>query len=248
MKHLFMLAVALVVGCFAGNPAADRAAPSQGGAPAGPGPSLSELCALHHTDKCADHHDYVEIYDLFFQPVRERVERVLEIGVFKGDSMRLWEAYFPTAHIYGLDIVDSSAHDTDRITTAIADQADRMQLGAFIEAEGSDFDIILDDGGHTMEQQQISFGFLFPHVRPGGLYVIEDIHTSFPQLWPGYGVEDGGANSTYTMIDRFVRTGAFESRYLTATELEYLTRNVEHCFYSYRTTEFHSDFFLCEKK
>ncbi len=50
------------------------------------------------------------------------------------------------------------------------------------------------------------------------------------------------------MFVRLVRTGAFESRYLSETELEYLTRNVEHCFYSYRTTEFHSDFFLCEKK
>ena len=50
------------------------------------------------------------------------------------------------------------------------------------------------------------------------------------------------------MIDRFVRTGTFESRYLTNSELDYLTRNVEHCLYSYRTTEFHSDFFLCKKK
>ena len=162
--------------------------------------------------------------------------------------MRLWEAFFPTARIYGVDIVDTSAHDSDRITTGIADQANRKQLGAFVELRGSNFDIVLDDGGHTMEQQQISFGFLFQHVARGGMYIIEDIHSSFPRIWPGFGVEDGGANSTYTMIDRFVRTGTFESRYLTKSELDYLTRNVEHCLYSYRTTEFHSDFFLCKKK
>ena len=212
------------------------------------GPTLAELCAQNPTDKCADHHNYVDLYERFLQPVRHEAQRVLEIGVLDGDSMRMWEAFFSTARIYGIDIVDSSVHDTDRITTAIADQADRAQLGAFVEAHGSEFDVILDDGGHRMSQQQVSFGFLFPHVRPGGIYIIEDVHTSFPELWPGHGVEDGGANSTYTMIDNFVRTGAFESRYLTETELDYLTRHVDHCLYSYRATQFHSDFFLCQKK
>jgi demethylmacrocin O-methyltransferase len=160
----------------------------------------------------------------------------------------MWEAYFPNAHIYGMDIVDPSAHDTDRITTYIADQGDRNHLQGFIDAHGSEFDIVIDDGGHTMEQQQTSFGLLFPHVRPGGLYVIEDVHTSFPELYPGYGVEDGGANSTFAMIESFARTGKFESRYITDQELDYVTRQVAHCLYSRRANGLHSDFFLCEKK
>ena len=144
--------------------------------------SLTELCETHKTDKCAPDHNYVELYEKFFSPVRNQAKRVLEIGVWRGDSLRLWEEYFPSARIFGIDINDSSRYNTDRIITAIADQANREQLGQFIEAHGSDFDIVIDDGGHTMEQQQTSFGFLFPHVRSGGIYIIEDVHTSFPNL------------------------------------------------------------------
>ena len=210
--------------------------------------SLEELCTEHATDKCGFHHNYVPLYDTFFEPRREATERVLEIGVLEGGSMRMWQAYFPNAQIYGLNINDSSSHDTNRITTFVADQSSREQLGGFLEAHGSDFDIVIDDGGHSMEQQQTSFGFLFPHVRQGGVYIIEDIHTSFPDLYPGYGVSSDGTNATFAMIERWIRTGEFQSEYLSDEELDYLTQNVDHCLYSYRTTEFHSDFFLCQKK
>ena len=185
----------------------------------GPLPSLSQLYATHPTDKCADHHNYVELYDVYFQPKRQQVKRLLEIGVLRGHSLRLWEAYFPTALIYDVDIEDASAHDTDRITTGVADQASRKELGALVESHGANFDIILDDGGHTMKQQQVSFGFLFQHVAQGGMYIIENIHTSFPRgrRRLAFAVEKGRANTTYAMIDRFVRTGVFESQYLSST-------------------------------
>jgi SAM-dependent methyltransferase len=210
--------------------------------------SLAELCKTHKTDKCASDHNYVELYEKFFSPVRNQAKRVLEIGVWRGDSLRLWEEYFPSARIFGIDINDSSRYNTERIITAIADQANREQLGQFIEAHGSDFDIVIDDGGHTMEQQQTSFGFLFPHVRPGGIYIIEDVHTSFPNLYPDYGVEVDERNSTFSMINNFVRSGKFQSKYLTEQELQYLTTHVEHCLSSYRATTHHSVFFFCEKK
>ncbi len=210
--------------------------------------SLPELCKTHKTDKCTSDHNYVELYEKLFSPVRNQVKRVLEIGVWRGDSLRMWEEYFPSAGIFGIDINDSSRYNTDRIITAIADQASREQLGKFVETHGSDFDIVLDDGGHTMEQQQTSFGFLFPHVRSGGIYIIEDIHTSFPNLYPDYGVEADEKNSTFSMISNFIRSGKFQSKYLTEQEVQYLTTHVEHCLYSYRATKYHSAFFLCEKK
>ena len=220
--------------------------------------SLAELCEVHKTDKCSVYvdeggaetagHDYVEVYELFFAPIRHQAERVFEIGVLYGDSMRLWEAYFPNAKIFGIDIEDTSEHDTDRITTFVADQSDREQLGRFIETHGGDFDIVIDDGGHSMEQQQVSFGYLFPFVRPGGYYVIEDIHTSFfdPAV-PGFGVEKDRQNTTFTMIHRSVLTGSFRSRYLSEGEMAYLDRHVDHCLYWYRFKA-QSDLFLCRKK
>jgi hypothetical protein len=211
-------------------------------------PNLAKLCLVYATDKCPDLHNYVEVYDLFFRPRRKRAERVLEIGVLDGDSVRLWEAYFPRATIFGIDIDDTSQYETKRIRTFVADQANREQLTQFIVEHGSEFDIVIDDGGHTMEQQQVSFGFLFPHVRSKGIYIVEDIHTSFPELYPGYGVDEDEGNSTFTMITNFIRKGSFSSRYLSVSELAALNSQVSHCLYSYRPNEFHSDFFLCIKK
>lgn len=190
-------------------------------------------------------HDYVETYEQFFSPIRNQVARVFEIGVLKGESLRLWEAYFPNADIFGIDILDTSEHESDRITTFVADQSDREQLGDFLEAHGGDFDIIIDDGGHTMEQQQVSFGFLFPAVRPGGYYVLEDVHTSFSAR---FGTVGDGANSTSNMIVRYIRTGKFDSPYLMPDEEQYLGRHVDHCLYAFAANLYRSQYLICKKR
>ena len=235
MLFLLHLAILLLADCAARLPSvATESPPGAVVAPSGTARSLTELCGRHDTDKCPKKHNYVELYEKFFAPVRNEVERVLEIGVGEGASTRLWKAYFPRAKIFGLDIKDKSRYDTDQITTFVADQADRQQLSRFLGAHGSNFDIVIDDGGHTMEQQQTSFGFLFPHVRPGGFYIIEDTHTSFLRLRRGYGVEPDEGNSTFSMIHDFVRNGSFKSKYILDEESRYLTANVEYCLYVYR--------------
>lgn len=210
--------------------------------------TLTQLCERYPTDKCPFHHNYVEIYDMIFSPLRNKPIRLLEIGVFKGDSMRLWEAYFPAAQIFGIDIVDRAQYDTARIKTLIGDQGNRDALAHVIAMTGGEFDIILDDGGHRMDQQQISFGALFPTLKSGGLYIIEDIHTSFPDRYPDYGVEPDGQNSTYALIDRFVKTQKIQSQYMTSDESDYLSKYISHCSYFFRANKFHSDFFTCWKK
>ncbi len=185
-------------------------------------PKIGELTPLADewgTDKGTRGHHYTEVYDRFFFPIRQEARKVLEIGVLKGASLRMWRDYFPHAFVYGVDIEDTRSVDSDRIRTFVADQANRTQLQKVIDATGSDFDLIVDDGGHTMEQQQVSFGFLFPHVRPGGYYVIEDVHTSLYSLYRDeYGATPGGENTTLAMIDGFIRTGVVDSRYMTAEE------------------------------
>lgn len=210
--------------------------------------TLVELCQRHPTDKCPFHHNYVVLYDMLFGPLRNRPLRFLEIGVAQGHSVRLWEAYFPAAQIYGLDIEDKSRHDTPRIKTVVADQGKREDLARALAVAGREFDIVLDDGGHRMDQQQISLAVLFPALKSGGMYVLEDIHTSFPGLYPGYGVEPDGENSTYAMIDRLVRTGKIRSKYLSDAESDYLSENISHCMYFWRSTSVHSDFLACWKK
>ena len=237
-----VLCLVAIVGLVGENsrPSAQTSGPS--------GPTFVELCKAHPTDKCPNDHNYVAMYELLFSPLRKQTHRILEIGVLKGHSLRLWEGYFPSAQIFGLDIDSKTEHDTRRIKTFIADQGKREDLAKVLAVTGKEFDIIVDDGGHRMNHQQISLGVLFPALKSGALYVIEDIHTSFPQFAPGYGVEPDGQNSTYAMIDRFVRTRKIQSKYLTEPESNYLSENISHCLYFWRSTRNHSDFFACWKK
>jgi hypothetical protein len=187
---------------------------------------LTRLADKYKTDKGSALHRYTGVYEAFFRPMKSSARKICEIGVKEGASLRMFEEYFRHAVVYGIDIEDTSRLNSGRIRTFLADQADRKRLAAFVEANGSDFDLILDDGGHTMEQQQVSFAFLFRSVRPGGFYVIEDVHTS---LIPGYGVEPGEGNSTLTMIDRFVRSGRIVSAYMTDDEKKYLNDHISYC-------------------
>jgi hypothetical protein len=187
---------------------------------------LTRLADKYKTDKGTLLHHYTEVYEGFFYPVRTSARKVCEIGVLEGASLHMLAEYFPGAVIYGIDIQDTSRFNSDRIKTFVADQADRKQLAAFADAGGADFDLILDDGGHSMEQQQVSFARLFRLVKPGGYYIIEDVHTS---LLADYGVEPGEENSTLTMIQRYVRGGKIESKYMTDEERGYLNSNIRFC-------------------
>jgi demethylmacrocin O-methyltransferase len=190
---------------------------------------LSSL-SVDKTDKGPTGHNFTEIYEHIFSPMKKDPIKISEIGIARGGSLIVWHEYFPNAMIYGIDIFDKHSLDSERIKTFIADQSKRDQLEKFIETYGSDYDIILDDGGHSMEQQQVSFGYLFKHVRPGGYYVIEDVHTSLPEFYPTlYGVEKNGENSTLKMINKYIASGEIESWYLTSAEGEYLTANIEYC-------------------
>ena len=162
--------------------------------------------------------------------------KIFEIGVAEGGSLAMWQTYFPKARIFAIDILDKSTFNNARVTTLVADQAKRDQLQAAIDVSGGDIDVLIDDGGHTMEQQQVSLGFLFKHVRPGGYYIIEDVHTSLPALWKGYGVDRDGANTTLRMLENFVRSAApaIRSRYMLDPEMSYLTENIESVIISHR--------------
>jgi cephalosporin hydroxylase len=137
------------------------------------------------TDKGPCCHNYTELYERLFFPWKDQPIKLFEIGIAGGGSLKMWQSYFPQARIFAVDILPKAEFDNDRVKTLIADQANRDQLQAAINVSGGDIDVLIDDGGHTMEQQQVSLGFLFRHVKPAGYYVIEDVHTSLPALWKG---------------------------------------------------------------
>jgi hypothetical protein len=215
---------------------------------------FGELNALagDTTDKGLSGHGFTEIYERFFYPLKYEPIKIFEIGIERGDSLRLWEHYFPKASVYGIDIIDRSSLDSKRIHTFVADQGSRNKLKQFIRKYGNAYDIILDDGGHYMDLQQISCGFLFKYVKPGGYYIIEDVHTSLPyyyrDLGYNFGVEKDDANSTLRMIRNFMETRKIESPYMTTEEIRYLNRNIEYTVLFARNTKQHSMTCIIKKK
>lgn len=147
--------------------------------------TLDEIALTAGTDKSSAFHNYTPLYEKEFDRFREKPIRFLEIGIQKGHSVKMWEEFFPTAELYFIDITESAIeYFSTRSSYFYLDQSNASALSAFIKDSGGDFDIIIDDGGHTMEQQIVSFQTLFPALKPGGIYVIEDLHTSY---WKEYG-------------------------------------------------------------
>jgi len=128
-------------------------------------------------------HHYFDIYSKHFEAYRNRPIKMLEIGVFRGGSLRMWKEYFHAdSTIVGIDI-DKSCKDheiADRnVFVRIGSQADPEFL-AKVNEEFGPFDIILDDGSHKTHHQNISFGALFrPALKDGGCYMVEDVHTNY---------------------------------------------------------------------
>ena len=135
---------------------------------------------------------YFDAYDFHFGGRRHEVTRLLEIGVSKGGSLWMWKEFFPGAHIHGIDIdPDCAQWAGDGVEVWIGSQDDRDFLRGVAEKAGP-FDVVIDDGGHLMKQQISSFEVLFPAVRDGGIYVIEDLGTSY---WPRFGGKLGKRNT-----------------------------------------------------
>lgn len=138
---------------------------------------------------------YFEIYDRHFAPYRGKPVTIVEFGVYHGGSLQMWKKYFGRrARIFGVDIDPRCAElAEDRIEIVIGDQEDREVLRALRERTGP-IDVVIEDGGHTMGQQIATFEEMWPAIRDGGVYLVEDLHTSY---WEEYG---GGYKAEGTFI------------------------------------------------
>lgn len=124
---------------------------------------------------------FMEAYSQHLESFRDKPTKLLEIGVQFGGSLETWKKEFPDWDIHGIDIKDEVSPEINRSSFSlhIGDQENPEFLGSF-----DGYDIIIDDGGHKMGQQRTSFNVLFPKLNHGGLYVIEDLHTSYyPEFW-----------------------------------------------------------------
>ena len=123
---------------------------------------------------------YFDIYKENFSKYKNRKIIILEIGVLNGGSLKMWQNYFsPDSLIVGIDIIPiCKKFEKDNIKIYIGDQTDKNFLSSVIKNIGRP-DIIIDDGGHTSDQQIKSFDYLFKHLNNQGIYLVEDTHTSY---------------------------------------------------------------------
>ena len=129
---------------------------------------------------------YFEIYHRHFERFRGRPVVVLEFGVNQGGSLEMWRDYFgPDAKIYGVDIDPRCLkYEGDNIRILIGDQADKEFLQRLVDEIEAPIDVVIEDGGHRMRQQKMTFRHIYPHMSDDGCFLTEDTHTSYRA---GYG-------------------------------------------------------------
>lgn len=157
---------------------------------------------------------YFAPYERHFAPYRQSVPAdekiiILEIGVQYGGSLELWTKFFggpERVRVFGADVDPACVERAQSIPGVekilIGDQASSDFLQRLIDEIPCPH-IIIDDGGHTMAQQNLTFEMLYPHLRPGGIWLTEDTHTSYwPQYSGGYGRPETFVERTKSLIDQ----------------------------------------------
>jgi SAM-dependent methyltransferase len=135
------------------------------------------------------------IYETFFGEVRESPINLFEVGVFNGESTKIFSRYFRRGFILGIDhsLKDIDLKGFDNVKLFQGDQSDEAFMGGLAEKHfPGGIDIVIDDASHIGSLSRSTFGILFPRLKSGGIYVIEDWGTGYWSDWP-----DGGLYETY---------------------------------------------------
>ena len=202
-------------------------------------PNLTDLADRYGSDKGSRKHRYTELYQMLFLPYRERKIDFLEMGLQIGGpehgvsadrkttdapSVRMWLEYFPKARIHGLDVSDFSWFEADRFSFHRCDMDSRAAI-AEAAAGMPAFDIIIDDASHASHHQQNGFLELFSKVKPGGLYVIEDLR------WQPEAYEKPGITKTAALFRGFAEARKFvHADPAVQAEFEALAPEISGCF------------------
>ncbi len=160
----------------------------------GGGANLTDLADHYGSDKGSSKHRYSELYNLLFHPYRDSDITFLEMGLQIGGpehdaptdrkttdlpSIRMWLDYFSRAQIFGLDVSDFSWFSADRFTFVRCDMDKRADIEAAAERLPM-LDIVIDDASHASKHQQDGFLTLFPKLKSGGVYIVEDLRWQPP--------------------------------------------------------------------
>ena len=169
------------------------------------GLDLNKLGIIYGTDKIAGH-SYTKHYMRHLKKFKYKKINLLEIGVggYKnpnsgGQSLRMWKRYFLFGKIFSLDIYDKSSLQENRIKIFQGSQVDKDFLNKVTNEIGG-IDIIIDDGSHINEHVIKTFNLLFPKLNDNGIYVVEDMQTSY---WEDFGGDSNDLKNPKTMMNYF---------------------------------------------
>ena len=201
--------------------------------------NLTDLADRYGSDKGSLKHRYTELYHLLFHPYRDLPINFLEMGLLIGGpehgnsadretkdlpSIRMWLEYFTKARITGLDVSDFSWFSHERFNFVRCDMDDRANI-AGARAGMDDLDIVIDDASHASHHQQNAFLELFPKVKPGGMYIIEDLR------WQPKPYEKPGITKTAALFQSLLHKREFEhSDPAVAAEFNALKGDISGCF------------------
>ena len=152
------------------------------------GNPLSNLYS-NHTGKYSDKwSSYIDVYWNLFAPIRNNEIDFLEIGIQNGGSLEIWAQFFPNAkNLIGFDINPKckDLHFQDARIKIFVDDAASVNAGSLVKQNSTNLGVIIDDGSHISKDIIRSFLIFFPQLKPGGIYVIEDLHASYWADWQG---------------------------------------------------------------
>jgi hypothetical protein len=212
--------------------------------------NLTSIGYKYGTDKVD--HGFTTVYEQLLSKYKYDSFNLLEVGVFYGSSIKMWNEYFPNATIYAADNykglngnniyfpdperfvreVDNNKDLYRRVKITNLDQSNESDLILFTETcknNNTKFKIILDDGSHLMRDQQLTFFHLFDLIEDGGIFIMEDTHTSDQS---GYDVLPDKSNSTKLVFENIINGKSLSSMYMNDTnkclELSNRIKYVEH--------------------
>jgi hypothetical protein len=170
------------------------------------------------------------MYEHRLAPLRDKRIKMLEIGLGcdmaygPGASYYTWLDYFTNVDLYYIEFdaacAEQWANKTTEATIFAGDQASVPFLNQFIKKAGGDWDIIIDDGGHTMEQQRTSLSVLWPYIKEGGIYFIEDLGTSYHPTYGGdYESDDTMMGDLKSMLDDNNRVAGISDKHPVSREV-----------------------------
>ena len=196
-----------------------------------------------HTLQLSKWHHYFEIYDKHFSRFQGHNPNILEIGVWNGGGLEMWNDYFDgKCQIYGVDIMPSALEipkklGLNNVKIDLGDQENRNFWKEYLKDKPK-FDIVIDDGGHTMGQQIVTYEEIYDYVKDDGVYVCEDLHTSY---WTDWGGSLGNRNTFIEYTKNFIDFMHFDHiihdnrasniKFIETSEAEKFRRNTKSIHY-----------------